>query len=243
MFTCYLDESGTDSNSPTAVVGGLILNCSGFFWLDIEWTKAATFHRVTLPIHMREFTPHGRFASMNSEARRALFADLVSIVNEYKLISIGAVLDAEQYRSIFSGVTKMSMYGACFAQATMTNDILAKCSTIGYVLDSGNRFKKDIVEAHASFRSRGVNLGNLEFGSDDSNCALQAADMISWTVRRCISSTLPKGFEPLSDVFDQHHTEVPYKAEWMELVADALRAQAGSSSSGGISNTLGSADT
>ena len=176
---------------------------------------------------MREFTPHGKFASLDVFARRKLFRDLVSIVNEHKIFSIAAVLATQPYRRIFAGVSKMSMYAACFGQAVMMNDILAPKSgyhsSISYVLDDGNRYKQDIRDADAVLRSHGVNIRKVGFEPDDSNSALQAADMVSWTVRRSVSGKLPSGFEPLPDLFDQHHTEVPYEEEWMQSLPGKLR--------------------
>jgi Protein of unknown function (DUF3800) len=227
MVSCYLDESGTDSDLPTAVVGGLILTPADFFWLDIDWTNAANRYNISPPIHMRELTPHGKFASVDASVRRKLYTDLVQIVNEHKRFSIGAVLATEPYRRIFAGVSKMSVYAACFGLAVMMNDILAPKSgydsSISYVLDDGNRYKQDIRDVDAGLRCHGVNIRKVGFEVDDSNSALQAADMVSWAVRRFLSGKLPSGFEPLSDLFDQHHTEVPYEEEWMQSVADKLR--------------------
>jgi hypothetical protein len=179
------------------------------------------------------------------DARRALFADLVHIINDHKRASVGAVLASEVYRRVFAGVTDMSMYAACFAQTALANDILAPTSSykgpIDYVLDDGNSYKKDVREGYGVLQSKGVNLGALSFEKDDSNCALQAADMISWTVRRTLSAALPVGFEPLSGLLGEYHVEVPYKQEWMQEVADELRAQAVDSSARGAESLAESA--
>src|ERR1035438_673833 len=118
----YADESGTDSNSPIAVVGGLLLRPRDFFWLDVEWKRVQSKHGIKDPIHMREFTPHGVFRGISADARRCLFADLVCIVNEHKCASVAATLASEAYLRVFKGLTKLSMYGACFAQLAMMND-------------------------------------------------------------------------------------------------------------------------
>jgi hypothetical protein len=61
VTTCYVDESGTDANLPIAVVAGLLLDSPGCFWFDVEWSKTLRRYGITGPIHMREFTPDGRF--------------------------------------------------------------------------------------------------------------------------------------------------------------------------------------
>ena len=229
-ITCYLDESGTDNDSCVAVVGGLLLDCSGFSWLDADWKKALLRHRITPPIHMREFTPRGRFASVNACRRHALFSELVGPVNDHKTGSIGAILTAEKYRSIFAGISSLSMYAACFAQVVMTSDVITPRSGydsgVHYVLDSGNPHRNEIRVAHSVLRTNGSRIGTLEFGSDNSNCALQAADMISWAMRRSLDGGLSNGFEPLANLFDEHHNAFHYEEEWMRGVADKLRSSA-----------------
>jgi hypothetical protein len=115
MTGCYIDESGTDSNLPIAVVAGLLLDGKGYFWLSQEWQKFLDRHGITGPIHMREFTPNGRFKELSHDDRRALFADLVKAINDNKLMSIAATLTADQYRQHFKGVTRLSMYAAASA--------------------------------------------------------------------------------------------------------------------------------
>jgi len=114
MTGCYIDESGTDSDLPVAVVAGLLLDGKGFFWLGQEWEKTLAQHHIPGPIHMREFGPHGRFNDLTHDARRALFADLVEAINDNKLMSVAGTLTAAQYRQTFKGISKLSMYAACF---------------------------------------------------------------------------------------------------------------------------------
>jgi hypothetical protein len=101
---------------------------------------------------------------------------LVRIVNEHKRGSIGAVLSSAAYRRVFNGVTDMSMYAACFAQATFANDILAPkagySGLIDYVFDDGNTYNDHVLEGYFELRRRGVKLGRLNFAQDSLDCAL-----------------------------------------------------------------------
>ena len=233
VLTCYLDESGTDNNSTVAVVGGLILKKSEFFWLDQEWRKTLERHGIPWPLHMKEFGEHGKLKDVRSEDRRALFIDLVRAVNENKTFSVASTLDSEQYLKIFAGVDRLSMYGASFLLMAMVNGTGAQMgghkSRIAYLLDCGNRYSKEVLDAHsilcASADSYPLNVGAIGFDSDDNLSALQAADMVSWAVRRRSASELRSGFEPLADLFDERHIEVPYQDKWMESVAGTLRAR------------------
>src|ERR1700693_2950591 len=113
-LTFYADESGPDSDSEFAVVGGLLLHPRDFFWLDVKWKEALARHAITLPIHMREFGAHGAFRGLSRDELKSLLTDLVAIINEHKHASLAATLVTEQYRRIFHGIAKLSMYGACF---------------------------------------------------------------------------------------------------------------------------------
>ena len=233
MLTCYIDESGTDSNSAIAVVGGLVLDQSQFFWIDVEWRKCLAKHRIPWPLHMKEFGPHGKLKDVNSEQRRSLFTDINKIISDNKTFSIASVLTAEQYRATFAGISDFSMYGACFTTLVMLNGSQARREgyqdDIAYLLDTGNPFKHQILNAHAVMLSRRadfpLNVGTLGFDSDDELSALQAADVVSWSVRRKLASELRSGFEPLTGIFDKKHLEVPYSLEWMLDVAKTIRAK------------------
>ena len=230
LLTCYIDESGTDSESPAAVVGGILLEKSEFMRFDRVWKKCLLRHHITWPLHMREFGPRGKFKDIRSEERRALFADVVKLINQHKSLSVAATLQSEEYRNIFSGISNLSMYGACFANVVMLVGIGSRQvgiqKNIAYVLDGGNVYANDVLDAHGFLQKNEFNVGSLTFDSDDRLAALQAADVISWATRRRDASKLKSGFEPLSDLLnDDHHIEAPYKAEWMKDVATALRAK------------------
>jgi len=227
--TCYIDESGTDSSSAVAVVGGVMLNQQQFFWLDVEWRKCLCRHHIPWPLHMREFGPRGKLKDLRSEERRALFTDAVKVINETKGFSVVSTLNSDQYRTVFKGISSMSMYAACFANLAMLNGLSAQMSdyqrNIAYVLDEGNDYKHEILEAYPLLRNADLRVGSLTFESDNGLSALQVADVVSWATRRKQASELRSGFEPLTDLFDDKHSEVPYEPEWMLEVAEKLRAK------------------
>jgi hypothetical protein len=65
----------------------------------------------------------------------------------------------------------------------------------------------------------------IEFQSDDDVNALQAADVLSWAVRRDLSGgSFEHGFEPIRDLFEELHLNFEYKEEWMLGVAERIRA-------------------
>lgn len=235
VIDCYLDESGTDDQSPTAVVGGLLLQRDSFFCLDIEWKKALERHGINPPLHMKEFGPHGKFKNIPHDTRRLLFSDLVKIINEHKTGTIAATLTTAQYDRHFSGLFRrkdMGVYGFCFILLVMIQAKSAQeggiTERIPFVMDIGNPYRHHVLEAHASIeyvqKSQFLNAGSLTFDCDTNLRALQAADLVSWSVRRKLTGAFVHGFEPLPEVFASPHIEQPYEEEWLKTMADNLRA-------------------
>jgi hypothetical protein len=221
MTFCFADESGTDSNVPIAVVGGVVVEPSGYYWLDVEWNKALTKHQITGPIHMREFTPHGKFKDVSPVARTALFTDLVRAINENKLLSVGATLTSDEYRQQFPpDLTKFSMYGACLANLLMVvsggMDIYGKHRwPLAFILDDGNAYKQHILDGLPHFLKAFPRIFDVSFASDHNMVALQAADVLAWTVRRRLSGGhFGSGFEPLLDLLSVYHMNFNYEDEW-----------------------------
>jgi hypothetical protein len=229
MTICYADESGTDSNLPIAVVGGLLFDYEGAFWLDVDWQKVLNKHGVTGPIHMREFTPDGRFRHVSKGARRALFGELVKVINDNKLFTAASTLSAEQYREQFKGLSKLSMYGACFANLITLMTSAMKIHgqhrwPLSFVLDDGNHYKGHIIEGLQYFLKVFPRVTGVVFDSDHAHAALQAADVLTWAARRRLSQgAIPAGLEPISDLFLQYHLDFNYEERWMKDIADKIR--------------------
>src|SRR5208282_627464 len=81
LVTCYLDESGTDTNNPQAVVAGILFNKNNFMYFDKEWTDILSCYRITPPLHMNEFVQSGRFGYVRYKDRLNLFSDVVDLIN------------------------------------------------------------------------------------------------------------------------------------------------------------------
>ena len=222
--------------SPTAVVGGILLQSDAFFWLDVAWQKILEKHGIEPPLHMTEFRPNGRFRDLRHDARRTLFSDLVRAINEHKTATIAATLSTDQYRRHFSELYRQKdfgVYGSCFILLAVLQGKYAQKEgykdEIPFILDSGNNYRRHVVEAHSFLRehfqpSQFANVGGLAFDTDEKVRALQAADLVSWSVRRRIADKFNNGFETLVDIFNPPHIEQPFEAGWMEDIATRLRA-------------------
>lgn len=236
IIECFLDESGTDDLSPTAVVGGIVIQRRECFWLTQRWAEALAKHHIQSPIHMKEFGVDGKLGYLDSEERRALFIDLVRIINDNKYISVAATLTTAEYDEHFRGVFDkkkvMGVYGICFLLfVAMQGKYLQAAKyrdNVPFVLDYGNPYRHHVLDAHAAIVSKlqkdqPMNVGSLAFATDDSTCALQVADIIAWGARRKLTSALKSGFEPITEIFDVDHVEESVHAQWMINIGELYR--------------------
>jgi len=236
MLHCYLDESATEGDTPVAVVAGVVLEMDRFAWLDIAWQRAIIKHQAEPYIHMKDFAQHGRFKGWSARARTALFTDLAEIIMEHKRYSIAARLMPSEYNRHFSAFPpdrKLSIYSMCFLMLAMVQGRYAENSKykdkIPFLMDDGNKYWAEVKHAH-NFLANAfqeiypVHVGSLSFGDDKEVRALQAADVIAWTVRRKISGgAFTNGFEPLLDVLGETHLEHPVEEAWMAEIAGEIR--------------------
>jgi hypothetical protein len=229
----YLDESGTrDPNTPQAVVGGMLINYSHFLHFEESWDELLAEFEIKPPLHVKEFTPHGRFAHINPETRRYLFAKVVELIDSHKIASLAATLTNAEYEQYVAKEIRdrFSVYAMCFNLVVMMNHKLAEGRYVGripFILDSGNPYAEHVRGAHAGAlecqREQFLHVGGLFFEDDANLGVLQAADIIAWGVRRRASNRhFPNGLEPIACIFDSGHNENIWKPEWLKTLGEGL---------------------
>ena len=230
----YLDESGTnDPSTPEAVIGGMLINDSYHLHFEESWRVLLKEFGVQAPLHMREFTPHGRLANISSADRRRLFVRVVDLISYHRIASLAAVLTNQEYEAAIPLEIRnqFSVYAMCFNLIVVMNHKLAEGSygsPIPFILDSGNPYAEHVRQAHAAAmrfqrQEHFLNVGSLQFEDDSTLGALQAADVIAWGVRRRLSRRpFPAGFEPIPQIFEHGHNESPWTQELLKELAEGL---------------------
>jgi len=236
VVTLYLDESATDDASPVAVVGGLLLNKSGFDSFNEAFPELLKKHHVPPPLHIKDFwRPKGRLANVSNDTKHALFTDLVPLINECKIYSIAATLTTEKYKRHFGAAFRkegMGLYGVCFMMCAVINHQLAQHNKydkrIPFLMDAGNQYAHHVRGAHAELQKehwRYMNVGSLTFDDDKLWSPLQAADVIAWASRvREQTGQFTNGYEPLVGLFDGAHEQPPLPDSAYDELAVAIQA-------------------
>ncbi len=234
--TCYLDESGTDSHNPQAVVAGILFNKQNFMYFEDQWVELLSRYQISPPLHMNEFVEKGRFGHIRYKDRFNFFSEAVDLINNCKIYSIAATLNKQEYEGhIHKEIRKsFSVYGFCFMLLAYINGCQARYmhfkEKIAYLFDNGAQHKNHIIVARDRIlewekdQAFANNMGSLTFDGDVKISTLQAADIVAWGARRKISNiALHKGFEPIGNLFNaEHHLQYGWDSDFLKNFAQEI---------------------
>lgn len=215
--TCYLDDSGTEDR--TVLLGGCIMGKDSFIRLEKRWLKLLSEFRIE-SLHMTDFVrPHGQHIGMYPELKVALFTRAAKLIKSLAEYSVSVDVPLDIYRRLFSKEFQrnaLSPYAMAFIGISQLNLKIARDNggypdRLAYLMDTGNPYSGQIQFGHAlsSFLERQEGFaftGRLTFENDLNNAALQAADVISWSVQRLAVDGLKNEFAPLSELFVKRYT-------------------------------------
>lgn len=215
VVTCYCDDSGSHEEAAVAVVGGLLMNKTGFMAFDSKWNEILHEFRLER-IHMNDFVrPNGKHVAMKYEMKIALFNSIVKAILDHRIYTFSVSVPQTDYRSLLSKQIYREVMGAytmAFFVTIILNAVTAGFvgykGRIGYLIDKGSDHHHEQMDAGHTVvleweKLRGIEsqVGPLASDLDDNNNALQAADVIAWSYHRMKESSLTDEFVPLLDIF------------------------------------------
>jgi len=217
---CFLDESGTDDKTMNdAVVGCFLINRRDLEKFDSAWKSILRFYGVRDALHLRDFGPRGRNGHIIGVDRATLFTAAVRIINEFKILAMGASLKNREREKAFSAALQnlmLSSYGLaflmCLAFHQKQANQLGYLGSIDFVLDRGNRFRSHIERIHRAAKTdpvlKSYQVGSIDFADDWAVPSLQAADVVAWATRRRRSGAHFNGpLQPLLELFNDSYVE------------------------------------
>jgi hypothetical protein len=238
----YMDESGgSDPGTPHATVGGMLIYRKAFLPFEEEWDAMLARYGIVDGIHMKELGKDGKLGFLSECCRRELFEEVCYLIRKYRAVTIVASLSNQEYEAAVPQLVRdsFSVYGMLFNLTVMMNHQLAVANDyhepIPIIMDTGNPHKRHVVDAHEFMVKRWqkkigfLHVGGLTFEDDKVLNILQAADVIAWGTRRRASKLrfLP-GLEPVEKLLtsdEAHHTEIPWKPEWLSEFGTQLAEQ------------------
>ena len=216
-LTCYLDDSGSHEESSWVVVGSFLMNRTNFLAFDERWKEMLKEFSIDY-LHMADFVrPHGRFCTWHSEMKIALFREVVRLINQHKIYSLGVAIQNSDFKALFSIEVYRKLLGPYafgFISTMLFNCGIAQVHQlkrrVAYLGDKGSKNHHDQLDsAHTIIsewerRHGNANIGAIAFDYDDRVCALQAADAIAWTIhRQHETQEFGQDFVPLLSLFEK----------------------------------------
>ena len=217
VFGCYVDDSGTDEQSPLVTVGAWVLEKDSFIRFDGKWRRMLDAYQIE-SLHMNDFVrPNGKYIGMYQELKFALFAEAVKLINSRKEHSLSITITNSEFKKavpieFYRNV--VGPYTVAFIALALLNSKISNMHNypdkVAYLVDEGSPFADQLRVGHLmvkAFENRSnsvVRTGALTFGDDRDVTALQASDTIAWSSRRKFSGDgLTGEFIPLEGIFEK----------------------------------------
>lgn len=116
MLYAYLDETGTHTESPMTIVGGLVASPDTWEALERDWCERLGNLNLTYFHALDCEAGNGQYCSLSRPLRESLFAGLAQIISTYKPLAVYTAVDRNCWsQSRARGQIPFdSPYQACF---------------------------------------------------------------------------------------------------------------------------------
>ena len=114
----YLDDSGSDDGSRMVTCGGLAMDRINFKHfsrrlaaLYEKYKHKFSGYTLEPPLHMKDFTGRGKYASLRTEFKRTIFLDVARIINDHKFYSMSIAVPQDPFFSELSETVRTVLIG------------------------------------------------------------------------------------------------------------------------------------
>jgi hypothetical protein len=216
LLVSYLDESGTNEQSPIVTIGGYIALVSA--WPNFEASTRSIFDAYGVRhLHGVEFQNRKPpFKTWSPIKQRTFVIELFDAVR--RTVELGVTFSVRkdaylQAKRTHARNRSESAYGYAFRCALdqiLRDEVIRRViadhrATLSFVVESGCANQNDlrrIFEEHKAHRSLAGIIGKLDFADKKSTIALQTADFLAYQSRRYVADCEALGGKhtPMPDV-------------------------------------------
>ena len=112
----YLDDSGSNDNSPLVTCGGPVMSKLDFREFSKRWCKMYernqfSGHILEPPLHMSDFVGRGKYAGLYPEFKRHLFRDVANLINDHKFYSTAVAVSQMDFQEVLSEDVRKNLIG------------------------------------------------------------------------------------------------------------------------------------
>jgi hypothetical protein len=215
LLVCYLDESGTDKQSPVITIGGYIALASA--WSNFEAKADSIF--VTYGVqHLHGIAFQHRKPPFNTWTpikRRTFLIELFDAVRRTVEFGVAFSVRKDAYleaKKNYARNRNESAYGYAFRGAIdhiLRDEVIRPAvnehgATLSFVVENGCANREDIrriFNVHKTHPSLASVMGRLDFAEKKSTIALQTADLMAYQSRRYVAECEVRGgnYAPMPD--------------------------------------------
>jgi len=226
----YFDESGTHKGSETIVVAGFLAHVDAWRAFESHWKAALREYGLSF-FHMSDFAQRAKGYDWPEDVRRDRLGNLISIINNHTLHSVGVGLPKKLFDSVFTGRVRKIVGGpygfAAWLAILMTGrdlDELPFATGASYVFEDGAPRKGELIAAYeslAKFRGGKAALHVLSLRFEDKKIfvPLQAADILAYELYK----DRPKQHRP---ELRRAPLQLLHRGNWQHMTEPNLRALA-----------------
>lgn len=196
MFVGYFDDSGSHKESGVIVIGGFVATSRSWLQFDDQWNTVLEEFGIDM-FRMSKWSNRAPpFKNWPESKRRECLNNLIEIIADRDIESVGVVLPVESYRKVLSPPAQKFVKPYGFAAqfligeiATGMRDNSPSGSKIAYIFESGTPGVADIQQTFDLLlrrpdEKRTFYLSTLTFADKRDTPPLQAADIIAYELYR-----------------------------------------------------------
>jgi hypothetical protein len=213
-LTCYLDDSGSNKQSPVMVIAGYMATLTS--WKDAERGIRPIFDRHGVKVlHGKKF--HDRDAEFSGWSPTQKLEFVGEVYGEFRQhsplgLSHAILKSIYQQRKTESGLNRnTSAFGHAFVMTFnslvkhpgVKEHLVAHRSGLSFILETGNANNQDVLRAFGNLKKKYKLdwLASLSFADKQSSIAIQLSDFLAFHTRRYIDEREVVGpSHPHSDI-------------------------------------------
>jgi hypothetical protein len=226
----YFDESGTHQGSDTIVVAGYLAHADAWRAFESQWKAALREYGLPL-FHMSRFAQKAEGYAWPEEVRRERLGNLISIINNHTLHSVGVALPKKLFDTVFTGTVRRAIGGAygfaAWLVVLMTARDLGQLpieTGVSYVFEDGAPRKGELIAAYDWLAKlpegkAALHVLSLRFEDKKMFVPLQAADILAYELYK----DRPRQHQP---EMRRAPLQLLHRGTWQHMTEPNLRALA-----------------
>jgi hypothetical protein len=210
VLKAFIDDSGSDGNSPWYVLAGYVGTVEGWDLFDSLWAQAMHLHpRIEYFKATEAESLKGQFSCLSKDQRNEKIDALIRVIGRCGRRAVCSRMRRSHYNELVRGNVPEAwdspyyfLFPAVIAACINIERLNGNLETVDFVFDDDSGHKKGVKRLLPSLFPMECMYGsmvNVVRKNDSEFIPLQAADLVAWQIRR--------HFSVLDEPSRQHYTD------------------------------------